>query len=404
MDAHVLCLGGEDHALRVPFLLALRDRGFRVTAASSGSGEPFYPAGLPHLSWHFDRFDRRGGDLGAIARIARLAAECRPDLIQTFDTKPNLLAPLAMRGAVPVVRTINGMGWTFSPGGGVRARLIRPVYRLLQRATARWSAATIFQNTDDKTYFEQNGLVRRDAAHLVRSSGIDVEAFRTALARCGDPRALRRQLGLANAKVVVTVSRLTRQKGIGTLLAAARIVARTHADARFLLVGPRESEGPFAIGAEEIEAASPHVIALGRRSDVPALLAMADVFVLPTEYREGVPRALLEAGLAGLPMVATRMPGCTDIVADGWNGRLVEPRDAPALARSILGLLDAPGEAKAMGRRSVAFVARDFSLDGVADSYRDIYRQVLCARPMPARPAMSARQLTVAPRTDGEWP
>lgn len=404
MDSHVLCLGGEDHALRVPFLLALRDRGFRITAASSGDAEPFRAAGLPHLSWHFDRFDRRGGDLGAIARIARLAAECRPDLIQTFDTKPNLLAPLAVRGAVPVIRTINGMGWTFSPGGGLRARLIRPVYRLLQRSTARWTAATIFQNADDKTYFEQRGLVHRDTAYLVRSSGIDVQAFREALARGGDPHVLRRQLGLGDARVVVTVSRLTRQKGIGTLLAAAAIVARARANTRFLLVGPRESEGPFAIGAEEIEAASPHVITIGHRRDVPALLALADVFVLPTQYREGVPRALLEAGLAGLPMVATRMPGCTDVVADGWNGYLAEPGDAPALARNILRLLDAPDQARAMGRRSVALVARDFTLDGVADRYRDIYRHVLCAQPVPARTVLPVRGLTVAPRADGEWP
>lgn len=402
MDAHVLCLGGEDHALRIPFLLALRDRGFRVTAASSGKGEPFHAAGLPHLPWHFDRFDRKGGDLGAVARIAKLAAECRPDLIQTFDTKPNLLAPLAMRGAVPVVRTINGMGWTFSPGGGLRARLIRPVYRLLQRATARWSAATIFQNADDKTYFERHGLVRPDAAHLVRSSGIEVAAFRAALAASGDPRALRRQLGLEDTKVVVTVSRLTRQKGIGTLLEAARIVARAHPGVRFLLVGPRESEGPFAIGAGEIDAAAPHVVALGHRRDVPALLALADIFVLPTEYREGVPRALLEAGLAGLPMVATRMPGCTDVVTDGWNGRLVEPGNAPALARGILGLLDGPGEAKLMGRRSIALVARDFSLDGVADRYRDIYRQVLRAQAAPSRPVVP--RLAAGPRAEGERP
>ncbi|MBL8568672.1 MAG: glycosyltransferase family 4 protein [Phreatobacter sp.] len=404
MDSHVLCLGGEDHALRIPFLLALRDRGFRVTAASSGGGEPFRAVGLTHLPWHFDRFDRRGGDLGAIARIASLVAECRPDLIQTFDTKPNLLAPLAVRGAVPVIRTINGMGWTFSPGGGMRARLIRPVYRLLQRATARWSAATVFQNADDKAYFERHGLVSRDAAHLVRSSGIDVAAFRTALAASRDPGILRQELGLGDAQVVVTVSRLTRQKGIGTLLKAARIVARARPRVKFLLVGPRESEGPFAIDAAEIEAAGPNVMALGHRRDVPALLALADAFVLPTQYREGVPRALLEAGLAGLPMVATRMPGCTDVVTEGWNGHLVEPGDAAALAQRILGLLEDPAEARVMGLRSIAFVARAFSLEGVVDSYRDIYRQMLRPRIAPVRPAPAVRELASAARADGERP
>lgn len=404
MDPHVLCLGGEDHALRVPFLLALRDRGFRVTAASSGSDERFRTNGLQHLSWRFDRFDRRGGDLGAVARIGKLIADCRPDLIQTFDTKPNLLAPLAARGTVPVVRTINGMGWTFSPGGGMRARLIRPVYRLMQRATARWAAATIFQNADDKAYFERHGLVRRGTAHLVRSSGIDVAAFRAALAGARDPQVLRRELGLGDARIVVTVSRLTRQKGIGTLLEAAGIVARARASVKFLLVGPRESEGPFAIGAAEIEAASPHVIALGHRGDVPALLAMADVFVLPTEYREGIPRALLEAGLAGLPMVATRMPGCTDVVTEGWNGSLVEPGDAKALARAILDLLADPARAQAMGQHSAGLVAREFQLDGVADRYRDIYRDVLRARSSATPSVAPVRNLAPLTQSDGERP
>uniref|UniRef100_UPI0013D55BAF glycosyltransferase n=1 Tax=Klebsiella pneumoniae TaxID=573 RepID=UPI0013D55BAF len=69
---------------------------------------------------------------------------------------------------------------------------------------------------------------------------------------------------------------------------------------RFLLVGPRQSEGPFAVDQAEIDRHAPYVIALGARTDVPAILGLADLLVLPTEYREGIPRVLLEAGLAGL--------------------------------------------------------------------------------------------------------
>ncbi|MGO4816692.1 glycosyltransferase, partial [Cupriavidus sp. 2MCAB6] len=121
------------------------------------------------------------------------------------------------------------------------------------------------------------------------------------------------------------VSRLTQQKGIPTLLEAASLVRKVRPGVRFLLVGPRESEGPFAVAQDEIDRQAPHVMALGARKDVPALLALAELFVLPTEYREGIPRVLLEAGLAGLPIVTTDMPGCSDVVTHHWNGLLVPP-------------------------------------------------------------------------------
>ena len=110
---------------------------------------------------------------------------------------------------------------------------------------------------------------------------------------------------------MLTVTRLTRQKGIPTLLEAAALVREARPGVRFLLVGPRQSEGPLAIAQSELDRHSAYVTALGPRPDIPALLGLADVFAFPTEYREGVPRALLEAALAGLPIVTTRMPGCS---------------------------------------------------------------------------------------------
>ncbi|TIU15505.1 MAG: glycosyltransferase family 4 protein, partial [Mesorhizobium sp.] len=114
MNPHLMCVGGEDHALRIPFLMSLRERGFRVTAVSSGAEAAFLRHGIPHRSYGFDRFASSSGGWGAIRAIRKLMSELRPDIVQSFDTKPNLLTPLAARGKVPVIRTINGLGWTFS--------------------------------------------------------------------------------------------------------------------------------------------------------------------------------------------------------------------------------------------------------------------------------------------------
>ena len=124
------------------------------------------------------------------------------------------------------------------------------------------------------------------------------------------------------------------EKGIPTLLKAAAMVHRVHPDVSFLLVGPRESEGPLAVTQAEIDQHAPYVMATGPRSDVPALLRLADLFAFPTAYGEGVPRVLLEAALAGVPIVSTSMPGCCEVVRDGWSGSLVPPHAPESLARA----------------------------------------------------------------------
>lgn len=379
MVPHVLCVGGEDHSLRIPFLAVLRDCGFRITAASTTDGAAFSRAGLAHRSYQFDRFNSRGADLGAVRQLAKLVADIRPDVIQAFDTKPNLLAPLAVRGKVPVVRTINGMGWVFS-SAAVRALALRPVYCALQWAVSRWTAATVFQNRDDKAFFERHRLVRPSQAHLIRGSGIDIAAFERSRDDGPAAASLREQLGLGTAEIVVTVSRLTRQKGIPTLLEAASLVGKARPGVRFLLVGPRESEGPFAVAQDELDRQAPHVMTLGARRDVSVLLGLADVFVLPTEYREGIPRVLLEAGVAGLPIVTTDMPGCRDVVTHGWNGFLVPPRDPGALSARILDVLGDRHAALEMGARSVTLVRSEFELSAIVGQYADLYRQVLLER------------------------
>jgi glycosyltransferase involved in cell wall biosynthesis len=375
MKPHLVCVGGEDHALRVPFLLAMRDRGFRVSAVSTSDGKAFDNAGIAHSRYAFDRFASRGGEYAAVGALRRAVAELRPDVVQSFDTKPNLLTPMAMRGAVPVVRTINGLGWVFS-STRPRALALRPIYCGLQWHASRWTATTVFQNRDDKAFFERRRLLRRSESVLIRSSGIDVEGFLESQARVS-PDSLRAELGLGSAEIVIFVGRLTQQKGIPTLLEAAPHILKHRPNARFLLVGSLETEGPFAVERATIERHAPYVTALGARKDVPALLSIANVFVLPTEYREGIPRVLLEAGLAGLPIVATRMPGCNDVVEDGRNGYLVPPRDPQALADRIVGLLDDPARARSMGAPSAAMVRENFDLAHVVDQYGDVYQRAL---------------------------
>jgi glycosyltransferase involved in cell wall biosynthesis len=378
MGQHLVCVGGQDHSLRIPFLTALLERNFRVTAVSSGDGAVFARTGIPHCSYGFDRFTSGRGGWAALGTIKALLSELRPDIVQSFDTKPNVLVPLSINNRVPVVRTVNGLGWTFS-SLEPRALSLRPVYCGLQWLASWRTAATVFQNRNDKNFFERYSMVRRGSGHLIRSSGIDVDAFSTARLRGPSGASMREQLGLTSAEIVMFVGRLTRQKGIPTLIKAVPRIIASRPQARIVLVGPRHSEGPFAVDQAELDKHASHVITLGPRQDIPTLLGMADVFAFPTQYREGIPRVLLEAGLAGLPIVASRMPGCNDVVEDGWNGHLVPPHDADALASRVIELLSDSARARAMGCRSIDMVRERFALPWVVDQYVELYTRVLAS-------------------------
>lgn len=383
-------VGGEDHDLRIPFLLRLRGLGYDVAAAGTGDPAPFARAGLEYHPFRFGRFLGPMQDWRSVGMLAKMFGSVRPDIVQCFDTKPNLLVPLAARhshkhgGAVPVVRTINGMGWVFSSDSW-SALALRPLYRALHRVAARSTAATVFQNREDQDDFERHGMVGSGRSQHIPGSGVDAAAFVRARDAGPAPGALREQLGLGRAEIVITVTRLTRQKGIPALLQAAALVHAVRPGVRFLLVGPRQSEGPLAVAQAELDAHSPYVITTGRRADVPSLLGLADVFVFPTEYREGVPRAVLEAALAGLPIVATRMPGCTDIVREGWSGQLVPPRDPAALADAILAMLRDRAAAAAMGRNAAVLVRQAFTLDLVIARYAALYAELQRGRPIPRK-------------------
>jgi glycosyltransferase involved in cell wall biosynthesis len=374
----VLCIGGEDHSFRIPFLLALRDKGFRVGAAGAGDATPFARAGIDYYHFHLARFVDPLSDWTALKAISGLIADMRPILVQCFDTKLNVLVPFATRGRrdVKVISTINGLGWLYSSCSPT-ALVLRPVYRAMQRFADRWTAVTVFQNRDDQAFFMRHHMVGRAVNVLIPGSGVDIGRFGRANAAGPPPVELREALGLGGSQVVLTVTRMTRQKGIPTLLEAAALVHQHRPDVRFLLVGPRESEGPFAVTQAEIDRHAPYVLAVGPRSDVPALLGIADAFAFPTEYFEGVPRALLEAALAGRPIVTTSMPGCTDVIRDGWNGFLVPPRNPRLLAERILDLLRDPVSAAAMGIRAAQLVRAEFSLDITVARYAAVYEDLI---------------------------
>jgi len=162
------------------------------------------------------------------------------------------------------------------------------------------------------------------------------------------------------------MARMIPEKGVREYVTAARVVRETFPAARFLLAGWIEPRGN-AIPAAEIEAWRREGVIdfLGGLEDVRPALASAAVYVLPSYYREGVPRSILEAMAMGRPIITTDMPGCRETVVDGKNGFLVSPRSADALARAMLSLVENRERVVAMGAASRRMAEDRFGVESV---------------------------------------
>ncbi|MDZ8184581.1 MAG: glycosyltransferase family 4 protein [Nostoc sp. ChiSLP02] len=371
-------VGGEDIRLRIPLLLKLREKGFNVGAVGSEDGNAFRDVRIPYFRYTLERGINPWADIYTKSQLSTLFKQHQPDIVHSFDTKPSMIAPImAMKAGIPGrVRTITGMGYVFSSTSTL-ALALRPIYRHLQRRASVATGITIFQNPDDREYFFKHKMVQDGRDDLVLGSGIDIEGFMKNSPEPEKLAATRRELGLEKQLVVTMISRLVVSKGVREYLQAASIVCQQMKNVTFFLVGSLASEGRQAVPIQEIQQQAGIVRYLGPRHDIPTLLKLSDVFVLPSYYREGVPRVLLEAATMELPLITTDMPGCKEVVKDGWNGLLVPPKDSKTLATAILQLLNSPEQRNLMGKRSRLHVQENFSLNRVADAYADIYNRVL---------------------------
>ena len=344
---------------RLPIAIAAKERGWDVHVATPRSKHvPRIEAA--GLQWHPLRLTRSGlnpfGELRAVADLVRLYRALRPDVIHHVTTKPVLYGTFAARIArMPaVVNALAGLGHAFSH------RLLRyPVRAAYAFALRHPNVRFIFQNDDDRGVFR---WIPNDRVTMIRGSGVDAERFVPSQQQ-HDPLT------------VVLASRLLFSKGVPEFVEAAR---RLRGRARFVIVGEPDPDNPGSIPLAQLEAwaADGTVEYWGRREDMAEVLAGADVFCLPTYYREGVPKAVIEAASCGLPVVTTDTPGCRDIVRDGENGILVPPRDVDALVRALDTLLSDPALRRRLGDAGRARVLSDFSLPQVVNATLRIYGEL----------------------------
>ena len=298
----------------------------------------------------------------ALIRLVRLYHHLQPDVVHHFTVKPVIYGSLAahLLGIKSIINSITGLGHLFIDPGFI-TQILQGLAKWLYRTSLR-DTQVIFENPEDRDIFIQKHLVKAEQAHLILGTGVDVEKFQPSNKSEHTP-------------VVLFSSRMLITKGLLEYMEAVRLLKQTGLKARFALAGTTDPGNPASISTGEIESwkESGLIEWWGWQEDMPATLAQADIFCLPS-YREGVPNALLEACACGLPIVTTDVPGCRDVVTHGVNGLLVPAMNANELAQALEILLADPQLRKIMGMAGRAIAINKFSLTKVNAETLAVYK------------------------------
>jgi L-malate glycosyltransferase len=312
-------------------------------------------------------YDRRS--LSERLRFARYARANHIQIVHTYSFYANVFAiPAAKLGRVPVaIASIRDTG-----------AYVTPMQRRVQRAVCRLADQIVANADAVKRWLVDEGYDERRIT--VIRNGIDPAPF----GRKATPGKLHQELGLPpDAPLVAVLSRVSPIKGLEYFLEAATTVAARVPDARFLIVGEAE---PHDVGYKRSLAAHAERLGLGRRvvftglrMDVPQVLDEVAVSVLPS-LSEGLSNVLLESMAARVPVVATRVGAASEVVEEGVTGLLVPPRDAGALARATLRLLEDRELAARLGWAGRTRVVERFSIHEMVRQTEQLYMSLLRSR------------------------
>lgn len=276
------------------------------------------------------RVNRKGlaphQELMLFLKFWRIFSVKRPDVILSYTVKNNIYGALAARSlGIPFLPNITGLGTAFGKTGLLN-RVVVSLYRLAFRGVP----AVFFQNSEDKNLFLLNGIVKPNQVRTLPGSGVDTKSFEPALLP-----------GKNEKTTFLMVSRLIYDKGVVEYVEAAKELRSVFPAIRFQLLGPFDFGNSGAIDRDLVEdwVRDGTIEYLSEVVDVRPVLKMADCVVLPSYYREGVPRSLLEAAAMARPILTTDAPGCRQVVEHGVTGFLFHSRDVGDLSDKMMQMI-----------------------------------------------------------------
>ncbi len=366
------------HSHFLPLLEAAKSSGvddiFLATTTNNKYRE-IEKLGVTVISINFDRASRGFfSTLKLLGLIARTIARVKPDVVHFISLKPILVGGLAalLYRAPAKVFHITGIG-TLGEGNSGMKKLARSViFRLPGLYLRQKNTELLVENPDDADYLKDYGLPCDTPVTVLGGAGVDPELFPDlSLLPPARPRPKTVRLAF--------VGRMIKTKGVDVLVDAMATPDIYTADIQLDLYGIPDSANPGSYKLKTIEYwnKETNVSYHGFSSDVVTIWKNADICVVPTRTREGLPRAMLEAAVCARPLIVTDVPGCRHFVEDGVQGLVVPPEDAPALALAIARLVNDPQLRNDMGKAARQRVLDKFTKTHVINDVAKTYKRLL---------------------------
>lgn len=300
------------------------------------------------------------GDLVYLKNLIEIMRKHKPDLVFGYTIKPVIYGSISAKltGVPHIYSMVPGLGRVYS-SNSLKANIIRIITRVLYTIAFGACDKVIFQNGDDiAELVDKHYLPKRKTAQ-VNGSGVNMKRFERTV--------------LPENAVFLMVCRVIREKGVMEFCEAARMVKKTCPEARFILLGGLDN----SIGALKMEDIQSYIDDgsieyPGEVKDPVSFYQQCSVFVLPSYYREGLPRTLLEAMSCGRAIITTDWPGCREPVEDGINGYMIPVRNAEVLAQRMETLAKDPELVKQMGDAAYETCKRKYEVSIINAQMRSI--------------------------------
>ncbi len=343
---------------RSGLIRALLKKGYEVHALAP---EDKYSSHLPAMGviYHPITMDNSRGhiikDLGLLKQINQIYKKVKPDVTLHYTVKPNIYGSIAARWqSIPCINTVSGLGTVF-----LTESLTSKVAKLLYRWSFGYPQRVFFQNAEDLDQFQSMGLLTKTNHGVVGGSGVNTQFFEPTKLPSKEPFTF------------LMMARLLEDKGVREYAKAAETLKAKGLNIQCNLLGNPEIGHSRGVPSAVIETwvANGYINYLGETGDVKPFINQSHIVVLPS-YREGLPKSLLEAASMQRPLIATRVPGCMEVVKDQINGFLCRPKDSEDLAVKMEAMYNRSKEAlESMGQAGRALVQAKFEEHVVVDQY-----------------------------------
>jgi glycosyltransferase involved in cell wall biosynthesis len=362
--------GFTNYTFRLELMKALRAKGHEVITMSSpddyapkieSEGFRFIPIAL----------ERRGTnplkDIRLMFQLYRIYRQEKIDLNIHFTIKPAIYGSIASKLAgIKSIAVQTGFGYTM-----IKKNFLTSIVKKLYKISLRYPEKILFINPEDMEYFVNDGLCDRSKAGVIKSEGVNSEAFK--------PDFCTNVEKPENKIIFLLMGRMLLDKGVGEFAEAAKKVKSQYKDAEFWLLGDIDKGNPSVVEKKQIDEwqEKGFVTYLGKTYDVRPYICKADVIVLPS-YREGAGMVLLEGMAMEKPVIATDTAGCRMVCKDGYNGFLIPVKDAEALADAMIKIIKMDKEKlRDMGRRGRELVLKEFDVRIINKTYFELIEEIL---------------------------